>query len=880
MKTHLKLSGPETERVRSASALICVILGVAFGMAGCVGVTGSTADKKLSPTSPSVTTVTITTTSLTAGTVHVAYAASLAATGGTAPYTWSVESGTLPVGLTLAATGAISGTPSAAGNSSFTVDVTDSSNPAQTASQSLNLSILSTGSSSLQITTSALAGATLRSAYSQTIAATGGTLPYHWSVTSGTLPAGLALNASAGAISGTPTTAGTLTFTVQATDSSSPAETASKSLSIAVSSSTSSLKITTPSLAGGQVNSAYSSTLAATGGQTPYKWSIAGGSLPTGLALTASTGLIAGTPTQSGTSSITAQVTDSSSPAQSASESFSIAIAAAGTGTAVSACGTLGNTGTTYLLTANVSSAGSCFSIQASDVTLNLNGHTVTYNTANQSAATYAISGVACWDTSNPSSNPCGGTFDGFTVYGGNIVEGSGTAASFAHPIRMGQGLNSGPTVHDVTFTWSSDSAVGIYVDYAGQSVTGGTVIYDNTLNNNVTSIQSRADIDGLSIEITQAASTSTPAQIYNNTIHGGPQGGIASESLGAQIYGNTIEQGTVGTNQYTNDFSIYPWAPNQNVHNNIILPSQGRGISLDASGGVVNGSVVQGNTITVIEKSDNSEYGGCELGGTYGIQYDDQASASSDVSNTVVADAQQCNGGGLRLTAVGTGNTSSNNSYTGKLMSGFASGVVATGLSLDSGGQPAVSATHDTFIGDTSSVYVDWDGAGPLTCISCILGSGPEPSNYITFYFWNGGTPVTPGGLHFRDTTFTGSASKTSTSMTVPGNNGQTAEYWIDWTYTVTVEDGTGAAVSGASVSIIDDLGNNVFAGTTNSSGQASAVLTEFRMHNSGTSAVQEMHTPDAVSISKSGCTTLNYSTTVAATTSETHSMTGTCSN
>ena len=122
--------------------------------------------------------------------------------------------------------------------------------------------------------------------------------------------------------------------------------------------------------------------------------------------------------------------------------------------------------------------------------------------------------------------------------------------------------------------------------------------------------------------------------------------------------------------------------------------------------------------------------------------------------------------------------------------------------------------------------------------------------------------------------------ASKTSTSMTVPGNNGQTAEYWIDWTYTVTVEDGTGAAVSGASVSIIDDLGNNVFAGTTNSSGQASAVLTEFRMHNSGTSAVQEMHTPDAVSISKSGCTTLNYSTTVAATTSETHSMTGTCSN
>ncbi len=200
----------------------------------------------------------------------------------------------------------------------------------------------------------------------------------------------------------------------------------------------------------------------------------------------------------------------------------------------------------------------------------------------------------------------------------------------------------------------------------------------------------------------------------------------------------------------------------------------------------------MQSNTITVIEKSDNSEYGGCELDGTYGVQYDDQAAGASDVGNTVVANAQQCNGGGLRLTAVGTGDSSSNNSYTGKLLSGAASGVAGNGLSIDSGGQPAFNVTRDTFIGDTSSIYVDWDGAGPLTCISCTLGSGPEPSNYTTFYFWNGGTSVTPGGLHFRDTTFTGSASKTSTSMTVPGNNGQTAEYWIDWTYTLTVEDGS----------------------------------------------------------------------------------------
>jgi hypothetical protein len=91
-------------------------------------------------------------------------------------------------------------------------------------------------------------------------------------------------------------------------------------------------------------------------------------------------------------------------------------------------------------------------------------------------------------------------------------------------------------------------------------------------------------------------------------------------------------------------------------------------------------------------------------------------------------------------------------------------------------------------------------------------------------------------------------------------------------------VEDGAGAAVSGASVSITDALGNNIYSGTTNSSGQVSAVVSEFRMHNSGTSAVQEMRTPDTVTISAGGCTTLSYSVTVAGTMSDTRSLSGTC--
>jgi large repetitive protein len=89
-------------------------------------------------------------------------------------------------------------------------------------------------SAALSVTTSSLAGATLGSAYAATLAAAGGTTPYTWSVSGGSLPPGLSLNASAGTISGTPRVAGTFTFTVQAADSSSPAQTATAPLSIGV----------------------------------------------------------------------------------------------------------------------------------------------------------------------------------------------------------------------------------------------------------------------------------------------------------------------------------------------------------------------------------------------------------------------------------------------------------------------------------------------------------------------------------------------------------------------------------------------------------------------------------------------------------------------
>lgn len=251
----------------------------------------------------------ITTTTLPQGTIGTAYSQSVAVTGGTTPYTWSVSAGSLPSGLSLnASTGAITGTPTpTAVTSSFTIEVTDSSSPQMSAPQNLSIAI------KLVITTTSLPNGAIGTAYNQTLVAEGGTPTYTWSVSSGSLPAGLALNTSTGAITGTPANNATSqTFTVQVQDSTSPTkQSATQNLSISIP-----LTIETTSLPNGAIGTAYSQTVAVGGGTTPYTFAVSAGTLPDGLSLNSSTGAITGTPKPDAqTESFTITVTDTSSPA-------------------------------------------------------------------------------------------------------------------------------------------------------------------------------------------------------------------------------------------------------------------------------------------------------------------------------------------------------------------------------------------------------------------------------------------------------------------------------------------------------------------------------------------------------------------------------------
>lgn len=246
------------------------------------------------------------------GVVNVAYNSSLSLVGGSAPFSYSVASGTLPPGLSLnSSTGAISGTPTTAGVYTFTLQAFDSV-PLTATSSSQSIAI----HGALAVTTSSLADTSVGATYSQTLTSSGGTTPKTWSVISGALPAGLNLNASSGAITGTPSSAGTSNFTVQVACCTSA--TASQALSITVNAAPS---ITTSSLPGGGLGIAYSQTLAATGGTGALTWSVSAGALPSGVTLS-SAGVLSGTPTASGTFNFTARAVDAVSVAATRSLSL------------------------------------------------------------------------------------------------------------------------------------------------------------------------------------------------------------------------------------------------------------------------------------------------------------------------------------------------------------------------------------------------------------------------------------------------------------------------------------------------------------------------------------------------------------------------------
>ncbi|MEP7270580.1 MAG: Ig-like domain repeat protein [Acidobacteriota bacterium] len=245
-------------------------------------------------------TITLSPASLPNATVNTAYGQSISASPAGGNYTFAVTSGTLPAGLTLNPNGSFSGAPTVSGL--FNFRATASGFGGCTGFRDYTLLVVCP---TITVNPASLPGGTVGTAYSQSVSASPAG-SYSYSVSSGSLPTGLALNASTGAITGTPTTTGVFSFAITAAVGG-----CTGSLNYSVTIGCPTLTISPATLPNGQVGSAYSQAMTVTPSGT-YTFSLVVGNLPSGLTLNGATGVISGSPTISGSYNFTVKAATAS----------------------------------------------------------------------------------------------------------------------------------------------------------------------------------------------------------------------------------------------------------------------------------------------------------------------------------------------------------------------------------------------------------------------------------------------------------------------------------------------------------------------------------------------------------------------------------------
>jgi hypothetical protein len=470
---------------------------------------GNTTSRTFSVTINAALTIT-TSATLPEGYVGTAYSQALTTSGGSGQgLTWTVTSGASSlsaVGLSVSGAGVVSGATPIAGSASFAVKVTDSAN--NSASQTFSVTV----GAQLTITTAAtLPEGYVGTAYSTALATSGGSgQSLTWTVTSGasSLSAvGLGVS-GAGVVSGATPIAGSASFTVKVTDSAN--NTASQTFSVTIGAG---LIITTAAtLPTGYVGTAYSTSLATSGGTGQgLTWTVtSGASSLTAVGLSVSgAGVVSGTTPVAGSASFTVKVTDSAN--NTASQTFSVTINAA---LAITSPTTLpaGYVGTAYsqaLTTSGGSGQGLTWTVTSGASSLSAVGLSV--SSAGVVSGSSPIGGSASFavKVTDSANNTASQTFSvtigtGLTITSANPLPVGYAGTAYSDTLTTAGGSGQGLT-WTVTSGASSLSAVGLSVS-SGGVVSGSSPI---------------AGTASFTVKVTDSASNSNTAS-FNVTINAG----------------------------------------------------------------------------------------------------------------------------------------------------------------------------------------------------------------------------------------------------------------------------------------------------------------------------------------------------------------------
>jgi large repetitive protein len=533
-------------------------------------------------------------------------------------------------------------------------------------------------------------------AYSDQLTATGGTGTLTWSVSSGTLPAGLTLS-STGLLSGTPTAAGSFPVTITVTDTTGG--TASKAVTLVIAAAPSLANPTPPSA---QAGVAYSDPLAVTGGTGPFTW-LATGSLPPGITLNSATGVLSGTPTAAGLYSFTVQVTDSFG--QTATQGLSVSVAVG-----------------QLVISASASSSTAT------------QGGVVHYTITATNTGTAAYSGVTY-------SVPLANVLDD-AAYNGDAAASSGTASVSGQTLTWAGNLAAGATT-TVTFS------VTVNNPYTGNGTLSFTVA-STTVGTNCpagstdTRCTASVLVSALTIAATSGVTTAVPGAVVHYTVTVTNSGVVAYTGatftdpltgvLDDAAY-NSDAAATAGTVSYT--------SPNLTWTGNL---AAGATATITFSVTINNpdtGNKVLTSTITSSTTGTNCPTGGTDPRCTatvavQGLTITSSANASSTTPGSTVA---------YTITVANTGQASYNRASITDSLTGVLDDATYNGDATASSGSLSYTSPNMTWSGSlaagatatiTFSVTVNNPDTGDKTLVTAVTSptaasncpaSGPAPA-------------------------------------------------------------------------------------------------------------------------------------------------------